>query len=330
MDVLMATTQQVIATTGPQVPHDRIRAHGYAPLTLPPLATALGSPTAGVCAAAHGWAEALLSDESRFAAAVLSTRCDQIRRTFETLRARTRLPLFLLNVPATHGTETARRLYAEELNRLDRFLSRLGEGPQGESLTGLGGTGSASATSTFGRCSAFGGFPQTAAGACRSASLAANGEASPLDRALRHAPDAAETVERAFRVGLLACCLTEADDAVLRMLPQVGLQIAVHATEGTVDTPTIAQRPNAPFFEWLRKTSRAAGLEGWVHVRQPWCDLYHAEVPRMKSATALPWLDLETGARPAFASLCMRAEAFAETLQACRAAARVPAEGLGR
>jgi len=300
MDFLMATPQQVIATTGPQVPHDRIRAHGYAPVTLPPLASALGSPAAGVCAVAHGWAGALLSDESRFAAAVLTTRCDQLRRTFETLRARTRLPLFLLNVPATHGAETARRLYEEELKRLDRFLDRLGDGPQGEPVTGLGGTGSASETSTFG--------------------------------VLRLAPDAA--VARpfcgGFRVGMLACCLTEADDAVLQMLPLVGLQIAVHATEGSVGTPTIGQRPNAPFFAWLRQTSRAAGLEGWIHVRQPWCDLYHAEVPRMISETALPWLDLETGASPAFASLRMRAEAFAETLQACRAAARAPAEGLGR
>lgn len=315
MDVLMATPLQVIATTGPQVPHDRIRAHGYTPVTLPPLASAQGSPSAGVCAAAHGWAEALLSDESRFAAAVLTTRCDQLRQTFETLRARTSLPLFLLNVPATHGTETARRLYEDELKRLDRFLSRLGE-LRCE-------THSSRAFS-----------PQSAADACRSTALTAGGEASLSDRALRLMPDAAEAaaspIIRVFRVGLLACCLTEADDAVLRMLPQVGLQIAVHAAEGTVDTPTIAQRPNAPFFAWLRQTSRAAGLEGWIHVRQPWCDLYHAEVPRMKSATALPWLDLETGARPAFATLRTRAEAFAETLHACRAAARVPAEDLGR
>ncbi len=303
MDVLMATPQQVIATTGPQVPHDRIRAHGFAPVTLPPLASAQGSPSAGVCAAAHGWAEALLSDESRFAAAVLTTRCDQLRRTFETLRARTRLPLFLLNVPATHGTETALRLYDDELKRLDRFLSRLGE-PRCETHSGRAVS------------------PQTAADAFGAASLPG--------KAQRFASSATETADSVFRVGLLACCLTEADDAVLQMLRQVGLQIAVHATEGTVDTPTIAQRPNAPFFEWLRQTSRAAGLQGWVHVRQPWCDLYHAEVPRMKSATALPWLDLETGARPAFATLRTRAEAFAESLQACRAAARVPAEGVGR
>ena len=49
-------------------------------------------------------------------------------------------------------------------------------------------------------------------------------------------------------------------------------------------------------------------------LRQPWCDLIRAEEPRLKSATQLPWLVLETGERPALAALRTRAEAFAELL----------------
>jgi hypothetical protein len=352
----MARPPQLIATSGPQVPHERISAYGFAPVTLVPKMSVPCQLRAGLCAAAQGWAEALLSDESRFAAAVLTTRCDQLRRTVETLRTRTRLPIFLMNVPVTRGTDAARRLHRDEQERLDGFLRSLG-GAGASELRCITPAGRAV-------------FPQTAAGACGEASL------PDLARRFPDRPQAAEAADSVFcggfRVGLLACLLTEADDAVVRMLRQVGLQIVAHATESPLgDTekrltaslqtekrltaslqtekrltaslqtkapllssgclleppPSIAQRPNAPFFAWLRQMGRAAGLDGWVLLRQPWCDLFHAEVARLKPETGLPWLDLETGACPALAALRTRAEAFAEMLQDCRGGPRLPTEG---
>ena len=273
----------MIAVSGAQVPHGLIRAHGFIPVALTPAAAARRSPTAGVCAVAHGWAEALLSEESRFAAAVLTTRCDQMRRTADALRGRTRLPVFLLNTPVTHGTEAALRLEREELDRLGGFLKRLECGPAA--------------------------IPDK--------------ESWPRAGVSSDAP-----AEGLHRVGLLGCCLTETDHIALQLLRQVGLEVAVSATECSPGRrPPIAQRPNAPFYDWLRQQGRASRLEGWVLIRQTWCDLYHAEVPRLKSETALPWLDLEIGACPAFEAVRTRAEAFVETLRASRAAARLKTEG---
>jgi hypothetical protein len=124
------------------------------------------------------------------------------------------------------------------------------------------------------------------------------------------------------------------------MLQQVGLHVVLNATESPLwEThapadgcklevrPLIVQRPNTPFFEWLRRNSQTFRLQGWVLLRQTWCDLFHAEVVRLKSETSLPWLDLETGAYPALEALHTRAEAFAERLHACRKEACVSEEG---
>lgn len=332
----MKEPSQSIAVTGPLIPDDRIRARGFVPVSLTPSVSARHPPTAGVCAVAHGWAEALVAGEARFAAAVLTTRCDQLRRAAEALRGRTRLPVFVMNIPATCGTEAARRQYHDELERLEGFLSRL-EGGAAAVEPGL-------ARGDAGGLSVSPG---------RGAQAAAGGESAAQGR---------------HRVGLLGCCLTEADVDMVEMLRQLGLQIAFNATESPLDEvekrltaplrtvggsvnedapapvmavdcvcsvpvraisldsfdlcPAIAQRPNARFFEWLRQVGQSAQLEGWVLLRQPWCDLFHAELPRLKSETALPWLDLETGACPAVESLRTRAEAFAEALESRRAAAR--------
>lgn len=260
-----------IAVTGPGIPVDALRGRGFEPVALTPAASASRPLTAGVCAVARGWCEAVAAAEPRLAAAVLSTRCDQLRRAAEALREQVRLPVFVLNVPATHGTAAARRLLEDEARRLDGFLGRL-PGAAGAPLP------------------------------------------SHCEAAAREAP-AGEPAK--FRVGLLGCCLTEADEAALALARAAGLGVAADATERPGDArPTIAQRPNAPFFSWLRGLGRERRLDGWLLLRQPWCDLYYAELPRLKSETGLPWLDLETGAQPAHEALRTRVEAFAERLAA--------------
>jgi len=57
---------------------------------------------------------------------IITTLCDQMRRVFDLLVRRARLPAFLLNVPSTWQTVAAQRLYLDELKRLSRFLVRLG------------------------------------------------------------------------------------------------------------------------------------------------------------------------------------------------------------
>lgn len=245
-----------------------IRAHGFAPVAPTLRACASGAVgAAGVCAVAQSWADAVSADGAVFSAAVLTTRCDQIRRTAETLRDRLRVPLFVMNIPATRGTPAAERLLADERRRLDAFLSRVPPGPS---------------VST----------------------------AAALEQSCASEPDG-------HRVGVFGCCLTDADRTVLSMLDEVGLRVVFDATEHPQGTrPFIGQRPNEAFFAWLDRRGRKARLAGWVLLRQPWCDLIHAEVFRLKRGeTGLPWLVLETGARPTLAALRTRAEAFAELLE---------------
>jgi len=59
-------------------------------------------------------------------AVVLTTTCDQMRRAAEWLALGGGPPVFLMNVPATWQTPASARLYRDELQRLGRFLVRLG------------------------------------------------------------------------------------------------------------------------------------------------------------------------------------------------------------
>lgn len=256
-----------IAVTGPLVPCDLIRAHGFEPVAPTLRACASGVGAAGVCAVAQGWADAVSADGAAFSAAVLTTRCDQLRRAAEALRDRLRVPLFVMNIPVTRGTPAAERLLEDERRRMDAFLSRVPPGQTG----------------------------------------------SPVAEKPEQ-PHAA--VPDGYRVGLFGCCVTDADRTVLAMLDEVGLRVVFDATEHPQESrPFIGQRPNEAFFAWLDRRGRKARLAGWVLLRQPWCDLIHAEVFRLKRETGLPWLVLETGARPTLAALRTRAEAFAELLE---------------
>ena len=79
----------------------------------------------GLCIYARAWVSEALADEHA-AGIVLAQTCDQMRRIFEVLCSQARVPCFLFNIPATWQTAQARRLYASEIQRLGRFLVRLG------------------------------------------------------------------------------------------------------------------------------------------------------------------------------------------------------------
>jgi benzoyl-CoA reductase/2-hydroxyglutaryl-CoA dehydratase subunit BcrC/BadD/HgdB len=75
------------------------------------------------------------ADGLEVAALVMATTCDQMRRAGGMIDGSTRLPVFLLNVPATWQTSAAQQYYGEEVQRLGRFLVRIGgEAPTPEKL----------------------------------------------------------------------------------------------------------------------------------------------------------------------------------------------------
>ncbi|MHC4897204.1 MAG: 2-hydroxyacyl-CoA dehydratase, partial [Planctomycetota bacterium] len=116
----------------PFVPPEWIAAHDLTPRRILPraaeAATLAGGATQGLCS----WVQAVVTrllDEPAADGVVLTTTCDQMRRAAELLDG---LPLFLMNVPSTWQTAAAQKLYLNELERLGRFLCRLGGTPPGE------------------------------------------------------------------------------------------------------------------------------------------------------------------------------------------------------
>jgi benzoyl-CoA reductase/2-hydroxyglutaryl-CoA dehydratase subunit BcrC/BadD/HgdB len=103
-----------------------IAAHGHEPRgawfaleDMPPAAV-----SEGVCAFAQSMAQLVKSRPQ--AAVIFTTACDQMRRAADVVASENSSRTFLFNLPATWQTATARRLYHAEVERLGRFLMKLG------------------------------------------------------------------------------------------------------------------------------------------------------------------------------------------------------------
>jgi benzoyl-CoA reductase/2-hydroxyglutaryl-CoA dehydratase subunit BcrC/BadD/HgdB len=83
---------------------------------------------------------------------------------------------------------------------------------------------------------------------------------------------------------------------------------------GTI--PDAFRRPDDLLYEYLRRELAARAVRGIVFVRQAWCDLWHAQAARMRSAFDLPLLDLDVSCPDsASANLSNRIQSFMEVLR---------------
>ena len=113
--------------TSPWVPPEWIKAHGLEPRGIWLARDWAGEPlplAAGVCAFAN--AATRLAARENNAAVVFTTHCDQLRRGFDALPQGASSRAFLFNLPVTGQTLVAQRIFRDELQRLGRFLIRLG------------------------------------------------------------------------------------------------------------------------------------------------------------------------------------------------------------
>ncbi len=80
--------------------------------------------------------------------------------------------------------------------------------------------------------------------------------------------------------------------------------------------PHIRQRPNDRFFDWLLNAIKQTNVKGIILRRSLWCDLWHAEVHRIKQLSPIPVIDIDLDVD---ATTCERAEgriaAFLEMLR---------------
>jgi benzoyl-CoA reductase/2-hydroxyglutaryl-CoA dehydratase subunit BcrC/BadD/HgdB len=78
--------------------------------------------------------------------------------------------------------------------------------------------------------------------------------------------------------------------------------------------PDVFQRPNSRLYTWIAREVAAREVRGLLLVRHVWCDLWHAEVERLREWLEIPLLDLDLGEAAPIAIKAGRIQAFLETL----------------
>ncbi len=300
----MGGSMKTVAYTCPYVPAEWIAAHGLRPQRLIPLpreGTLFVARAEGLCP----YARAFVNDAvaGTLDGIVVTTLCDQMRRIYDLLVRGIDTPVFLLNVPKTWQTAAAQRLYLEEMKRLGHFLVRLGgRAPSPEEL--------AKTMIEYDRdeddmwCTR---------GKSDSVPVAVIG--GPLmqrDRILfdlieecggRVALDATETGRRGQRRALDRKRLAE--DPLMEL------------ADAYFGIPDASRRPNSELYGWLRHELAQTGTKGVVFHHYVWCDVWRAELARLKEWVGLPVLGLDSdgASETNVARLSTRIRAFLEMLR---------------
>jgi benzoyl-CoA reductase/2-hydroxyglutaryl-CoA dehydratase subunit BcrC/BadD/HgdB len=318
----------------PFVPAEWIGAHGMQPsriLARPWSGSGSGGPRAGVCP--HAWAfMQTVRCEPAAGAAVFTTTCDQMRRASEWLARETALPIFLMNVPSTWQTPAAERLYISELERLGRFLVGLGgRAPSRETLAHV----------------------MREYQDCRQALRDARGSISPKryakalasfhrDGTVEVGSGMARRASRGIPVALVGGPLMSHHFGMFDLIEEAGGYVALDGTrtgERTLpaafdrrqlaDEPFLSlveaylgsipdafQRPNSPLYRWLERGISERGIRGLILCHYTWCDIWHAELARMKEWGKAAVLGLVLGAdEEVEGHTASRIESFLEMLR---------------
>jgi benzoyl-CoA reductase/2-hydroxyglutaryl-CoA dehydratase subunit BcrC/BadD/HgdB len=291
-----------IVYASPFVPPEWIAAHGLRPSRLRP--GAASRAPAGACPFSQGFAEAAGDAIERGDAAgvVATTTCDQMRRVSEAIPADGDA-VFLLNVPHTWRSANAHRTYVEELERLGRFLLRRG-GREPDALVETLRAYDEGRRALLARRDSI----DSRAFAELLARWQERGEPEPPDvPEVRPAP-------AATRVAVVGGPLRDADLVLYDMLEAGGGRVVLDATTtgerglpapfdrrrlateplltladayfGTI--PDAFRRPNERLFTWLREEIAARDVQAVVLVHCVWCDLWHAEVNRLREWVGVP------------------------------------------
>ena len=296
------------------VPPEWIASHGLRPLRYVPGGlddSSQAAANAGRCP----WARAFCEQVPRIAgtaAIVVGTICDQIRRASEQLAGDDGPPVMLFNLPATWKSVGAQRLYRDELRRLGRLLERVGG--TAPSLTRLADVMNAYEQK---RQRLVGLMHELGARQRAEAIAAIHGDETPPAEMVDHA--GAEHNTNAAPVALVGSAVPRHQWWIDGEVEQLGGTIALDATDygerglpsrfdrrlmrddpfeamaaAYFDSiPHAGRRPNTDLYEWLRSRLSERGIRGIIVRRCTWCDLWHAEVARLREWVAIPVLDID-------------------------------------
>ena len=305
---------KTIIYTCPYVPAEWIAAHGLRPYRVmpEPIDSALSiARTEGVCPYVRSFIGAVINNK-RADGVVVTTVCDQMRRAFDILVRRCEFPAFLMNVPNTWQNLAAQKLYMDELKRLGRFLIRLGgKSPSTDTLAKIMleyDTARTSILSARGHLSA----RQYAE------AIAAFGRDGP--GVMLNNVTGREPLISGVPLAIIGGPLMRQDFDILEMVEQFGGRIVLDATESGErgmcpafdrrqlrDEPLMelanayfggiqdaSRRPNSELYKWLKSELAGRAVRGIIFRRYLWCDMWHAELRRVKDWIDLPVLDIDT------------------------------------
>jgi benzoyl-CoA reductase/2-hydroxyglutaryl-CoA dehydratase subunit BcrC/BadD/HgdB len=305
---------KTVAYASPWVPPEWIAAHGLRPHwarlgPAKPLAW-LGAGR-GVCPFAGALVETTLGGGSPPAAVVLTTACDQMRYAAALVEQIGNFPVFLMNVPSTWQTAAARQLYRDEVERLGRFLVRLGgASPSADELKPV--------MLEYDRARSAIRQARPRLSARRFAEALVNLRGG-INSAGHGPPSARQEHGPGVPLALLGGPLVEQDYALLDAVEQAGGRVVLNATESGERTlpapldpgrlrddpldamveayfahiPDVFRRPNHRLYDWLAGEVAERGVRGLLLRRYLWCDLWHAELPRLRQRSAVPVLELD-------------------------------------
>jgi benzoyl-CoA reductase/2-hydroxyglutaryl-CoA dehydratase subunit BcrC/BadD/HgdB len=317
----------------PYIPAEWIAAHGFRPSRIMPSAVSDTAQVEGLCPYAQAFINEVTNDNGANAI-IVTTLCDQMRRAYDIISAECGTSVFLMNVPSTWKTAAAQRLYVDELKRLGRFLIRLGgRPPSNDQLADV------MLAYDKGRAELMG----------MESSLSSRGMAQAIADFNRQGPSALETQRtkrqeavRGVPLAIVGGPLLAEHLEVFDVVDECGGRIVLDATEtgmrgmcGRLDRrslrddalgelaaayfgtiPDASNRANSRLYQWLKERLEAEGVRGIIFHRYIWCDMWHAELSRMREWAAVPVLDVDMGDGEAVsAGARQRIEAFLEMLR---------------
>jgi len=324
-----------VAYTCPFVPAEWIAAHRLRPHRIIPRAASTSAavvPT-GMCPYVLAFHESACRSEPA-EAVIVTTACDQMRRAAELIERDCDRPVFLMNVPSVWQTASALKLYVDELKRLGAFLVRLGgAAPSTEFLIEV----------------------MLKYDAARSAVRAARGLISPrrhaelivescrgVDPAIDLDSPAAAGPATGVPLALVGGPLRREDLVIFDLVEAAGGTVVLDGTDAGERTmpaafsrrrlrgdplaeladayfgsiPAAFRRPNSGLYQWLKAELARRDVRGIVFVHYLWCDIWQAELGRLKEWAGTPVLDLDISGQDDSATRVKgRIESFLEMLQ---------------
>lgn len=305
---------ETIVYTCPYVPAEWIAAHGLraSRLLLDHVDSAsMFIRTEGVCPFVRSFlSEAMRNRDAR--GIVVTTVCDQMRRAFDILVRKSNLPAFLMNVPNTWQSVDSQKLYIGELKRLGRFLSWLGGKPPSNDALAKIMLEYNAAWATVLAAREYLSARQYAE------AIAAFGRDGP-DQKINCVTDTESQID-GVPLAIVGGPLMKRDFDLFDMIEQSGGRIVLDATEtgergmcGPFDRRRLhddplleladayfsgiqdaSRRPNSGLYKWLQRELASREVQGIIFHRYLWCDIWHAELRRLKDWSDLPVLDIDT------------------------------------